>query len=163
MTSYGFAILVIIIAVVIIYEIGFGSVYGFTQNTCTVQPGFDCYYININSTGLLTLRMSQSIVTNMQINGFACSSQLNATGTGPEYGNIGITTSNSFYPAGDSLVGTAFYGGSGETFYIDCYGSYGMLSGEVGKPVVLYVFMNYTPLGYQPITQLIVTYDGTYT
>ena len=163
MTSYGFAILVIIIAIVIIYEVGFGSVYGFTQNTCTAQSGFSCDYVNMNASGLLTLKMSQSVVTNMHINGFACSSQSNSTGTGPEYGNTGVTSSNSFYPSGDSPVGTTFYGSSEGTFYIYCYGVYGKLSGEVSKPVIAYIFLNYTPLGYQPTTQLIITYDGAYT
>ncbi len=162
-SSYGFAILIITIAVIMIYKIGFSSIAGFTQQACTAQPGFTCDYINLNTTGILTLKMSQSISTHLRLNAFACSTNLNSTGTGPLYGNIGVIGSNAFYPANDNPLGTELYGGSHNIFYINCYGSHGLLSGSFSSPVNVYVFMNYTVAGYQPTVQTILVYDGAYT
>lgn len=163
MASYGFAILVILIAIIVIYEVGFGSVNGFTQAACNVQPGFSCDYVNLNTTGVLSLKLSQSIATNMKLNALACSTALNATGMGPVYGNVNVIGANSFYPSGENPSGMTFYSSSDSLFYINCYGNYGKLNGEAGKPVLVYVLINYTTPGFEPTRQLIITYDGAYT
>ena len=163
MTSYGFAILIIIVAVIIIYKVGFSSVSGFTQHACTPQSGYRCEYINLNTTGILTLKMSQSIATHLRLNSIACSTALNATGTGPLYGYIGMVPSNSFYPANDNPLGTEMYGGASNIFYMNCYDSRGLINGSVSSPFTVYIFLNYTAPGYQPTTQMIMTYGGAYT
>lgn len=163
MSSYGFAILIIVIAIIIIYRIGLSGVNGFTQQTCTAQPGFSCDYVSLNTTGILAIKMSQNVATNMKINAIACSAALNNTSAGPQFGNVNMVPSNSFYPAGSSPVGMTFYGSSESIFYMNCYGSGGILTGQISKPVIVYVFINYTAPGYQPVTQLIITDDGAYT
>ena len=82
--SYGIALIIITIAVAIIYKIVVTAP-NLTSYTCSAAPGFSCdFYALSANTGVFTISMSQATGGLIVINGAACSSQINATGVGPE-------------------------------------------------------------------------------
>lgn len=162
--SYGIALVIILIALAIIYRIGTSN-QGLAAPTCTAVPGFSCDYFALNSNGILTLRLSQAIGAPIYINGTSCSSQINATGNKPAFGNIYVTkqtayyvTHGPYYPIGNVIYSSSYY-----IFTIPCYGPVGQASGQVGSAFTGYIWLNYTIKNYGTQTQRIASISAPYT
>ncbi|MEM3791477.1 MAG: hypothetical protein QXL16_01990 [Candidatus Micrarchaeaceae archaeon] len=161
MLSYGFALIVIIVAVAIIISISFGNP-TYEVQSCYVQPGFSCQFLSLNSSGNLTIQLVQTTGGYFVINGAACSSTINASGDSPAYGNIYVSNSLLFYtqnglPKGNIFSDEAF------TLGLKCYDSKGVASGAVGNGFAGYVFLNYTVPGYGKVVREIAAFNAKYT
>ena len=71
LASYGLALVLITIVIVIIYQVAIADRYVFS-NSCTPSPGFSCGFYSINSNGILTLQISQATGGPIQAEGIAC-------------------------------------------------------------------------------------------
>ncbi len=165
MTSYGVALLIIAIALYVIYSVGFLGP-NVSTNTCTPEPGFSCGFFLLNTTGALTMRLSQATGGMIIIHGAACSSAINTTGSNPEYGNVHVTNASAYYPSSTNTItlgkGINFYSGSTQTINVTCYGSSGVASGTLGSSFFGYVWLNYTVPGYGTVVQEVAILSARY-
>ncbi|MCL5675462.1 MAG: hypothetical protein M1611_02520 [Candidatus Marsarchaeota archaeon] len=147
LASYGLALVLITIVIVIIYQVAIADRYVFS-NSCTPSPGFSCGFYSINSNGILTLQISQATGGPIQAEGIACATEPNATANGPAYGNIGALGAPSFYPASNPFTFPIIQSGSTYTFYTKCYGPYGVIiNHSPGASATFFVWLNYTVPG----------------
>lgn len=160
--SYGIALVIILVALAIIYRIGTSN-QGVAAPSCTAVPGFSCDYFSLNTSGVLTLRLSQAIGAPIYINGTACSSQINATGNKPSYGNIQVGKATKYYIAPYYPVGNVIFSSSYYVLTIQCYNPSGRASGQLGTAFVGYVWLNYTIKNYGTQTQRIAGVSVPYT
>ena len=140
--------------------------------SCTSPPNFNCGYVSIGTNGILTVKISQAIGSDIKINGVACADQQNATTDTPKYGNVqvnSINPSNSFYPvqlgvSGDYAPGNYINTGSSYVFYVNCYQVGGSLAkGTLGSQFSGYLWLNYTIPNYGTQVERIATFTITYT
>ncbi|MDE1851467.1 MAG: hypothetical protein KGH69_02130 [Candidatus Micrarchaeota archaeon] len=163
MASYGMGIIIILISIAIIYKIATTSTVLATPY-CTPNPGFGCEYDSINTTGgILVVRLSQAIGSQITINGASCSTTQNDTGTGPKYGNIFTTNGASFYPSGKQPGGRVMYSDNFTILYMYCYDASGVAKYPQGTPFSGYVWINYTIQNYVPQTQRVLIVSTVYT
>ncbi len=159
--SYGFVILVIGVAIAVLIVFQLNGTYTETDY-CNPSPGFSCGYYFINTSGEFSVQIAQVSGASMVINGIACSTEINATGNGPEYGNVRVNGSASFYPPGGMGSGT-LYSGKAQTFNMYCYRSGGTNKGLYGNGAAGYVWMNYTLPGYKSEVIMIASFNTKYT
>ncbi len=70
----GWAILVVVILLAVLFYIGVLSPQNTTPNTCLFQPGFSCYTFKVgNVTGSLELDFGQATGRSIQVTGISCS------------------------------------------------------------------------------------------
>ncbi len=70
----GWAILVVVILLAVLFYIGVLSPQNTTPNTCLFQPGFSCYTFKVgNGTGSLELDFGQATGKSIQVTGISCS------------------------------------------------------------------------------------------
>ncbi len=123
----GWAILVVVILLAVLFYIGVLSPQNTTPNTCLFQPGFSCYTFKVgNVTGSLELDFGQATGKSIQVTGISCSQNSTAAlhtsplaedvtvpsgehrwivgGTSP---NSGITCEGATGVAGTRYKGTA--------------------------------------------------------
>jgi hypothetical protein len=161
--SYGIALIIIVIAVSIIYKTNIVSP-SLTTTACSPSAGFSCDFFALSHNGILTVQMSQATGGEIVIKGVACSSQINATGNRPEYGNVYVTNGISYYPTGWSpSTGIPVFSDAGNTMILNCYSSAGLAKGPLGNTYLGYVWMNYSVPGYGNLTQIVATVNAKYT
>lgn len=163
MVSYGIALIIIVIAVAVMYNIAITSPVLATQS-CTASPGFACSYFALNTNGLLTMGLSQATGGEIVVHGISCSSQQNTTGSKPAYGNIYVTAASQYYLSGDSPgSGVSIYSGSNATLFPYCFNSGGAATGPLGNGFNGFVWLNYTVPGYGNVVQQVASLDVKYT
>ncbi len=75
----GWAILVVVILLAVLFYIGVLSPQNTTPNTCLFQPGFSCYTFKVgNGTGSLELDFGQATGRSIQVTGISCSQNATA-------------------------------------------------------------------------------------
>ena len=167
MMSYGIALIIIFIAISVIYKVSvLNSV--LSISSCIASPGFQCEAFALNKSGVLILQLSQATGGTIVINGAACASQVNNTGTKPAFGNIGVNNIIAYYPPNNAPGQGMFnivnvYSDSSSTMMMYCYSNLGVAKGSLGTGYVGYVWLNYTVPGYGSITQQIATLNLKYT
>jgi hypothetical protein len=162
LSSYGIAIAVMLVALVAMYTIALAP-----DNPavfCTPVPGFDCNFIAINSSGVLTAKFAQATGTQITINGVACASQPNSTTDTPAFGNVGVNSLNVYYDTPDYYPPqNTIYSGSTYIFHIYCYTSGSQIAtSSVGQPFSGYIWLNYSIPNYGSETQKIATFSTIY-
>ena len=164
MTSYGVALIIIIIAMAVIYKVGFLNS-SLTPVSCTGFSGFSCGAFAINSSGVLSIYLYQATGGKIIINAISCSSAINASGDKPAYGNFYVTDNSIFYPPGNAIPsnGIPLYSGSGTSLVVNCYDSAGIATGSLGSAFFGYVWLNYTVPGYATVTREVATFTSKYT
>ncbi len=168
MMSYGIALIIIFIAIAVIYQISVLSPSLATQ-TCTGMAGFSCELFILNKTGTLLLTLSQATGGTITVNGIACSSQPNATGNKPEYGNIYVTNAFPYYPPGTQPAtnspntGINIFSDSSNTLYLYCYTGTGVAAGTLGDSYTGFIWLNYSVPGYGVLTQEVASLNTRYT
>lgn len=151
-TSYGFVLLFLTIAVYVIFRLGvFGTPP--TATYCYSYQPINCVAYSINSsTGVLSAAISQSSGGTMNITGAACSSVQNSTKVGPYYGNVNLLPDNTlgtsyanFYPPSNALAnGIVVYTGSTVDISVYCYNGGGIATGPLGSAFTGFLYLNYT-------------------
>ena len=160
--SYGIALTVLGITLIVIYKLGFFN-FLLTPVSCIPTQAFACGIFYINSNGMLTVTLSQATGGTITVNGFACSSNINATADRPQYGNIFVTSNPNYYPSGTAPSnGINFYSDTSNTFRVLCYSPSGLAVGTLGGIFYGHVWMNYTVTGYGTVTQSIASITTKY-
>lgn len=167
MMSYGIALIVIFIAVVIIYNVSVASP-ALTTMACTPSAGFACEMFALNRSGVLLLQLSQATGGPITVRGAACSSLPNSTSnvltTKPAYGNIKVSNTIAFYPPYNSPgTGINVYSDGSATLMLYCFSGSGVATGPLGNSYTGYIWLNYTVPGYGNLTQEIASLSVKYT
>ncbi len=75
LTTYGWAVLIALIVVGVLYMLGVFNPTRATPNLCSLPPGFSCYAYKITDGGVIYLDLSQSTGGDVTINAIGCSAQ----------------------------------------------------------------------------------------
>ena len=167
LTSYGIVIMVIAIAIYVILQLGIFSPQ-FAPNYCTPAPSFSCSAYVLYPNGTLTILLGQTIGGTITLGGMACSSAINGTGTGPQFGNVNVVGSSQFYLSGGFTKGDTLLSNAPRRLSVYCYdsGSGAPAKGSLGSNFVGYVWLNYTysglPGSYDQIQQ-VISFSVAYT
>ncbi len=159
--SYGMALLIIGVAIIVIYELGILNPL-LTPVSCSASPGFACGFFTINSSGVLTISIAQSIGSQITVNGASCSTLYNVSGDYPEYGNIHVNSNSIFYPSGYDPSGNVIYSSSNLTMKVYCYNNAGKATGTIGNFYFGHFWLNFTISGYNSITESVATVTTKY-
>lgn len=163
--SYGFAILIIAIAIYAVLQFGVFN-FSASPNYCYAQSPFTCVAYSINGTGVMSIVLSQSSGGVLTVDGVACATSPNTIQTGPEYGNVHVFPYNSvtngnthYYPNAQLATGNTIYPGAQALFQVNCFsGSGGRIAGPIGSSFLGYIWVNYTfsglPSGYHDISRV---------
>lgn len=145
-TSYGFAILFITIAIYVVFQIGIIN-YRIVPEHCYSIPSINCVSYAINTTGGLTMVISQNTGGTMKITGAGCSSLQNNSGNGPAYGNVKMkdySNNPKVYPNTEFSNTLIVYPNSKVAIFAYCYNQKGIAAGPLGDIYNGYVWINYT-------------------
>jgi hypothetical protein len=165
LSSYGIAIIIISIAIVVVYRLSVSDQYIFSSS-CTAFPGFACSFYSIDTNGILHISLSQATGGPIHINGIACSTTINSTKNAPAYGNTYVSNSVTYYPSGNYIgSGITLNSGSTELLTSYCYNVKGVASvPQLGTSFTGYVWMNYTiPSTSIDVTQVVASVTMPYT
>lgn len=148
LTSYGFAILVIGIAVYAVLQLGIFN-YSAAPQYCYSQSPFSCIAYSVNTIGAMAIVLSQSSGGVMTVNGIACSGTPNTSITGPFFGNVRVqsqASAPSYYPGANTLgAGITMLPGAQYVFYVNCYSSrFGPAHASIGSTFTGYVWVRYS-------------------
>ena len=168
MVSYGIVLLVLAIALYVIYQLGILNPQ-LTPAFCTPAPNFSCISYSVLSNGTFTFVFAQTSGGTLSINGVACSSSVNGTGNGPEYGNVhvlGYAGGPLFYPNNQLSNGITLGGDQPKEISVYCYRGSGLATGNLGTNFIGYVWINYTysnlPSSYH-VVQQVAAFSTAYT
>lgn len=160
-STYGFALLIISIAIYAAFEIGIFN-YANSPSYCYTTSPFSCGAYAINTVGVMAVAISQTSGGIVNITGAACSAVPNTTRVGPKYGNANVLGYNSvpqFYPNNALQHGLVLNPGIVQVLYVNCYnGNLGIATGAIGAGFNGYLWLNYTysnlPAGYHNIERV---------
>ncbi len=145
-TSYGFAILFITIAIYVVFQLGIIN-YRIVPEHCYSIPSINCVSYAINTTGGLTMVISQNTGGTMDITGAGCASLQSNSGNGPAYGNVKMkdyANDPSVYPNNEFSNTLIVYPNSKVVLFVYCYNQKGIAAGDLGGIYNGYVWINYT-------------------
>ncbi len=146
-SSYGFALLIVAMSVYVVFQLGVFN-YSNSPQYCYSQQPFSCLAYQVNSTGSLTVLISQSSGGIMTITGAACSTVPNTIRVGPQYGNVNIapaTGANAIYYPNTKLSSPiVLYSGSSTLLYVNCYTGAGIIKSSIGSTFTGYLWVSYT-------------------
>lgn len=160
--SYGFALVVIAIAIFILLKSNVlgASVY---PEACYPAPSFLCVSDILFTNGTINIVFAQATGGTMDVLGIACSTAVNSLGDYPAYGNINVvsyTGMPSTYPNNAFQYGETVYSdNTSNAIEVNCYGPSGIINMAPGSPVGGYVWINYTQPGLSYArTELLATF-----
>lgn len=137
--TYGWAIILIAIALGVIYELGILSPSAFVSSQCILGSGFSCSGAVLASSGTLTLTLTQMLTDTINITAVGCNSN-------EEFTNMqSVIPQKSLLPDENS------------TFSVRCYNNNTVFTGTLGSMFSGYVMVNYT----DTITGAAHTVSGT--
>ncbi len=126
--TYGWAILILAIALIALFILGVFNSSGATGQICQINQGFSCLNYYMNTTGVLVLTVTQTGSNYINITSIGCSSDTNN-----QYLVHYTTPSEQPYiPYGD-----------GYTFTVQCYTSTGKPSINIGSAFSGFIYINY--------------------
>ena len=126
LTTYGWAILIIAIMMGVL--VSSGILNQKPPQLCAINNNFICNRVSINTTGIISMNITQLTGTTINITGIGCASNLNYTHT------------KKFVPQINMNTGTNI------TESISCYLNNTIFSGKVGSVYSGYLIINYTNL-----------------
>jgi len=144
LSSYGIAILIMVIAIAIAYKVSTTSPDLFPSQ-CTPIAAFSCGYFSLTDGGVLTIGLAQATGGAISVKGIACSTLAGTSGM-PAYGNTHVTAQSQYYPTANSLGSGVIMQSAGQhNFDLYCYGPNGVFRSSVpGASFAGYVWLNYT-------------------
>ena len=72
LTTYGWAILIIAIAIAALFALGVFNAQGFVGQQCAISGGFACLSYSMAANGMLSIGISQSTISPIDVNGVGC-------------------------------------------------------------------------------------------
>lgn len=79
LTTYGWAVLIALIMVGVLYMLGVFNPTRATPNLCSLPAGFSCFAYKVSNGGVLYLDLSQSTGGDIVVDAVACSAQESAS------------------------------------------------------------------------------------
>jgi hypothetical protein len=145
--SYGFALLVIAIAIFVMLKSNLLSS-GVTPDTCYPAQPFLCISDILFSNGTMYVVFAQATGGTMNVIGIACATSTNSLGDYPAYGNtnvLGYSALPSAYPANTLANGMTIYSDNASRIVpVYCYGAQGVIHAPKGTAYGGYIWINYT-------------------
>ncbi len=166
-TSYGVAVLVLSVTIYIILQLGVFNPQ-IAPSYCNTAPSFSCAAYVMYPNGTFTFLLGQTIGGSIIISGIGCSSEINGTGVGPEFGNVGLVGTSMYYPTNGFTKGTVLLSNLPQQFSVNCYNSGSGLpaTASLGSSFAGFLWLNYTysglPSTYQTVQQ-VLTFSTSYT
>jgi len=161
--TYGWAILIIMVVLAVLFYLGVLNPSGMTPSQCTFPPGFTCVTNKLKTNGFLYLIVGQGTGKNIRIMGINCTQ--NTSLTFPTDGRILWTSPNNITVASGSQVTLANPGATDFTNTTTCNLANGSPVATTLSPMPIgsiyngRVYINYTEID-TGLTRVIV---GTYT
>ncbi|MCL5428142.1 MAG: hypothetical protein M1321_03090 [Candidatus Marsarchaeota archaeon] len=126
---YGWAIIVISIALAALFYLGVLSPSGSVPTSCVINQAFQCSNVRLSTSGILTFTLLQNHYAQVNITGIGCSED----------------PSNYHILAPNAIPATRVYMPLGnETNYtVQCYNSAGEISGGIGLVLNATLYINY--------------------
>ncbi len=132
--TYGWAILIIAIALGVLFELGLFNPSSFVSTSCIFPADFSCIYSTLTGSGTLTINMEQSTSSPINITAVGCNS------------NASLTHMVSF-PSGIPLqIGDNVTISGNSTEALQCYTNNTVFTGKPGALFHGYVIINYTDI-----------------
>ena len=129
--TYGWAILIIVVALGAIFSLNLFSPGTFVNNQCVLPNGFACISYSIAENGMLTLNLLQSTQDPLNVTGVACNT-----------GKLSLTNHMStIYDASNSVYMAV---GNNSTFSVQCYDGSSAYTGASTSLFTGYIAINYT-------------------
>lgn len=157
MVSYGVMILVL---AVVLYALYLQGVFNpnLVASNCIATQSFKCIAYTITTNGIVFISFQSLYPGSITINGIGCSSQVNASGNSPRYGNVDLLSpaiAPEYYPSNSNVIIAS--GGATELIQVNCYNGPGTLAkGKLGIPFTGYVWLNYTYSELPSTTHVVV-------
>lgn len=167
MISYGVAILVLSISIYTIFQLGIFNAH-LAPQYCNAVPSFICAGYAMNTSGSLTLLLTQTTGGTVNITGAGCSDTANAIGNWPAHGNVnleGYSAVPQYYPNNAMQYGLLAASSNTVVLNLNCYAGSGKATGAFGNNFVGSVWINFT-YSNLPATahnvQRIITFSAKY-
>ena len=130
--TYGWAILIIAIALGVLFELGLFNPSSFVSTSCIFPADFSCIYSSLSSSGALTINMQQSTSSPINITAIGCNS------------NDSLSHMVSF-PSGVYVqIGSNVTITGNSTANLECWSNDTVFTGKPGSIFHGYVMINYT-------------------
>ncbi|MCL5101959.1 MAG: hypothetical protein M1544_01200 [Candidatus Marsarchaeota archaeon] len=130
--TYGWAILIIAIALGVLFELGLFNPSSFVSTSCIFPADFSCIYSNLASNGTLTINMEQSTSSPINITAIGCNS------------NASLTNMVSFPNGIVVQIGSNVTISGNTTEALSCWSNSTIFTGKPGSIFHGYVLINYT-------------------
>lgn len=131
--TYGWAILIISVALSALYISGLFNPSTEAGTACVLPAGFSCPSIILTPNGILTINILQSNIFSLNVTAIGC--------------NTNITTAHMTIPNNPPSNQINIPSGGSYTFpSIQCYAGSAAYSGTVGSEFAGYISLNYTSL-----------------
>lgn len=139
LTTYGWAILIIAVVLVALFELGLFNPSSFVNTTCTFPAQFGCLSAILTaSSGILNVTLQQATQSNINVTAIGCNNQDTVSNM--------VVISNTVSPgASSSNVLTLTIGGAA-SFTVQCYQNGSFVSVTPGSVYKGYVLVNYTTI-----------------
>jgi len=148
--TYGWAILVIIIVIAVLFYIGVLNPRNVTPTSCTFPPGISCSSFKLTTSNILTVRIGQAVGRRINVTNVSC---LQAGATTPSSWNLS----------------TSLGIGSGEQAVSDisvtCFNTTGgaiLGTPVIGETIKLKVWLNYTEVDTSTTRQTVGDISARY-
>jgi len=144
--TYGWAILVIIIVIAVLFYIGVLNPRNVTPTTCTFPPGISCSSFKLQESGVLSLTIGQATGHRINVYNISCTQQ--------SVPDAAWVTMNKNISNGESAAL--------DTGAINCQNSLGaQATGTAGETAKFKIWLQYTELDTNPVTHRQVMGDVT--
>ncbi len=133
--TYGWAILIISIALGVLYSLGLFSPSSFVSTSCIFPADFSCIFSSLSSSGALTINIQQSTTSPINVTAIGCNS------------NASLIDMVSF--ASDPIplqIGSNVTITGNSTTSLYCYTNGTVFSGKPGSIFSGYIILNYTDI-----------------
>jgi hypothetical protein len=160
LTSYGVALVIITAALIVVINVALNPP---ADIAYTSPPGLTMDFIGLNTSGAVVVKLSQSLGSQITINGVACSSRQSSTGNNPAYGNTAVNSLGEYYPTVYYSPGNVVYLGTYAIVSAYCYKAGNARAyGNLGSTFTGYLWINYSVPGYAPQIEEAASFTAPY-
>ncbi len=128
--TYGWAILIIAIALSALYALGIFNPSSFVGSECILPAGLSCTSVSLAPNGMLTINLEQATLSTINITAYGC--------------NTNTTLAHMQTPLNPPSNQINMLIGSNYTFSVQCWSGASMYSGSAGNAFEGYLLLNYT-------------------
>jgi hypothetical protein len=127
LTTYGWAILIIAIALFALFSLGILNPLNSAGQQCSLSSGLSCTIVRTTTNGLVTINLVQTTQSQINITSISCNSN-------------NILANVYAYPPGSQIT---LRPGTNATLSVQCWSGTNSLSGAIGSTLPEYLFITY--------------------